>query len=48
VLIQDRLGHPGGLGHLCHRRGVKAAVGEHLEGDVQKLAATLHGRQAGL
>ena len=48
VLVEHGLGDARGLGDLGHRGPVEAALGEHLEGDVEELAAALNGREAGL
>jgi hypothetical protein len=44
VLVEHRLGDPGGLGHVVHRRGMEAVLAEHLEGDVEELLAPASGR----
>ena len=47
VLVEHRLGDPGGVGDGVHRRALVAVVRELLEGDVEQLLAPLGGGQAG-
>ena len=46
MLVEHRLGHPGRLGDLLHRRIVEAPGGELLEGHVEQLAAADRRRQS--
>src|SRR5262249_12563850 len=46
VLVQDRLRDSGRGRDVVHRRGVEAAGGEHLAGDVEELAPALLGRES--
>ena len=45
VLVEHRLGDPGPLGDVVHRRGVVALGDEHLERGVEQLGAALAARQ---
>ena len=45
VLVEHRLGHPGALGDVVHRRRVVALRDEHLERGRQQLRAALAARQ---
>jgi hypothetical protein len=40
VLVQDGLGHTGGVGDVAHRRDVEALVGEHAQRDLEQLTST--------
>ena len=46
VLVQHRLGDPGGVGDGVHRRALVAVLGELLDRDLQQLLAPLGGGQA--
>ena len=45
MLVDERLGHPGGLGDVVHGGGPVATVGEEAQGDVEELLAALSRRQ---
>jgi hypothetical protein len=39
VLVEDGLGHPGGVGDVAHRRDVETLVGEDAQRDLEQLAS---------
>jgi len=47
VLLEDGLGDAGGVGHLLHRRLVEPFLREHVQSDVEQLAAPAGGGQSG-
>ena len=46
VLVEHRLGHPGGVGDVVHRRAVVPWRGEDLERDVEQLFPSGGGGQS--
>ena len=46
VLVEHRLGDPGGLGDVVHRRCVESVLGEHADRSAQQLFSSLGSRES--